>query len=208
LARFRHGEKMAALGNTQYNPASVMIGNGGGSGPYINPPAGGGSTPIKAGTGQWPGLGGGGTTGGGGSPITGPPMSGSPAFVPNFSGVTPESVRASGTGPFDSAYRQNLATYAGGQFQRPGGNLSFNPTGNNLFGNPTGGGNAPLPGLGTSLLDSGLGGQPAVGNTPPPAAATPDPNVMGGNPMGTSWQEWLKQLRSQGIGGGFAGLQS
>lgn len=200
MARFRHGEKMAAFGNTQYNPASVMIGNGGGSGPYINPPAknpgasGGGSTPANPSS---PAVFGGGPLSGGGLPVN------------MFQGVTPESVRATGSGPFDSAYRQNLATYAGGQFQRPGGNLSFDPTSPNLFGNPTGGGNAPLPGLGTGLLDSGLGGQPATGTTTPPTPPAPaqDPNMMSGNPLGGAWMDWLKQLRNQGIGGGFGGLQ-
>src|SRR5262245_47579072 len=37
--------------------------------------------------------------------------------------LSSEAVRATGTGPYDSAYWQNLATYAGGQFVRPGGNL-------------------------------------------------------------------------------------
>ena len=44
--------------------------------------------------------------------------------------VGAQSVRATGTGAFDNAYRQNLATYAGGQFARPNGSLSFNPTSN------------------------------------------------------------------------------
>ena len=68
-----------------------------------------------------------------------------------------EAVRATGQGPYDSAYRQNLATYAGGGFQRPGGYLGFNPTGQ-LPGNPTGTGSAPVQGAPTDLLSMALTG--------------------------------------------------
>lgn len=112
-----------------------------------------------------------------------------------------ESVRASGKGPFDSAYRQNLATYSGGQFMRPGGSMSFNPTDASTFpGNPTGGGNAPLPGLPDSLISTAIGGNPFSFMPPTPAAAQPQNN---GQPDLLSWQDWLQQFRQQG--GGFKG---
>src|SRR5271154_2348040 len=85
--------------------------------------------------------------------------------------VGPQAVRATGTGPFDSAYRQNLATYAGGLFGSPTGNLSFNPTSGNPFGGAaTGGGNAPLFGIPNTQLQNALGGQPFAAQTPPPPA--------------------------------------
>lgn len=99
-----------------------------------------------------------------------------------------ESVRAAGSGPFDSAYRQNLATFAGGLFQRPGGNLSFNPTGNNLFGNPTGGGNAPVQGMPNSLTDMAMGGQPF--SAPQPQQASPNTSEP--------WKFWLNQFGDNG----------
>jgi|SRR5262244_612664 len=125
----------------------------------------------------------------------GPPvqMSGAPAMAqfhdPEDQGLPPnilgaEGVRTTGTGPYDDAYRQNLATYAGGQFVRPpgpgflggntsGGVLSFDPTGG-LFGNPTGGGSAPVLGMPTSLLSQALGGNPFA-YTPPPPPPPPSP---------------------------------
>src|SRR5215471_20407723 len=97
-----------------------------------------------------------------------------------------EAIRATGTGPFDDAYRQNLATYAGGLFSRPGGFLGFNPTGTSLFGAPTGGGNAPVPGTGMSLYSQALGGNPfSVPNPPPPQVPTADD-------AGWGWQDWVQ----------------
>src|SRR6202012_347275 len=138
---------------TDYNPAKVMLGSGG-SGPYINSSSSPTHTPIQQASGfaTQP------------NPIQQASTNiGGTAQVPiQQNTLAPESVRATGSGPFDDAYRQNLATYAGGQFQRPGGNLSFNPTSTSLFGNPTGGGNDPVLGMGNSLLSLGLGGQPAA----------------------------------------------
>lgn len=125
-------------------------------------------------------------------------MNGQPAQTqatpPASTTLGAETVRASGTGPYDQAYRQNLATYAGGQFSRPGGSLTFNPTGN-LFGNPTGGGNAPVLGTGTGLLDRALGGQPF--SYAPPAPQGPSPNAA--NPV-QGWQDWIDQFRQNGRG--------
>src|SRR5215472_5790590 len=131
--------------------------------------------------------------GGGPAPMPAPvQMSGTPAIAqfhdPEDQGLPPnvlgsEAVRATGTGPYDSAYRQNLATYAGGQFVRPpgpglgsntsGGVLSFNPTGG-LFGNPTGGGNAPVLGMPNSLIGQALSGNPFSFTPPPPPPPTED----------------------------------
>lgn len=194
---------MASFGNTQYNPASVMLGSGSG-GPYLKSGSGGiTGGPIMGGTAQFPGVGGTAPVSGGGTAPTQSTNVGGTAQVPQVQQLNPESVRATGSGPFDSAYRQNLATYAGGQFERPGGNLSFNPTSSNLFGNPTGGGNDPVLGMGNSLLSLGLGGQPAAFNTPQPQTTNP---TMGGNQLGGSLMDWLRQLRgSNGLGSGNAG---
>lgn len=109
-----------------------------------------------------------------------------------------EAVRSEGKGPFDPAYRQNLAVYGGGTFQRPGGLLSFNPTDPNSLGNasqPTGGGNSPVPGLPFSLLDFGLGGQGFSYNQPQQAQPQTDTsNISGDN----SWQGWLQKFQDQG----------
>ena len=111
--------------------------------------------------------------------------------------VGPESIRATGTGPFDSAYRQNLATYAGGQFARPAsGTMSFNPTDPNTFpGNPTGGGSAPVTGMPSSLMDMALGGQ-GFSWTPPPAPQTAN---SPGNFQ--TLQDWMNQFLMQGRNG-------
>jgi len=109
-----------------------------------------------------------------------------PAPVPQSSTLAPESVRATGTGPFDAAYRQNLATYAGGLLSRPGGNLSFDPTG------PA----SDFP-SGPSLLEQALGGGAWQPQTPTPAQQSAAP---------LSWQDWLTQFRNQGsllTGGAF-----
>lgn len=122
----------------------------------------------------------------------------------NSSSLGPEAVRATGTGPFDSAYRQNLATYAGGQFQRPGGVLSFNPTAQQgqagaLGGLPTGGGNAPITGSPNSLLGMAIGGAPfsPPGGAPAPSTTTKNtpPKPIWQQP---GWQQWLNGLTNQG----------
>ena len=118
--------------------------------------------------------------------------------VPKSPVLAPEAVRATGSGPYDAAYRQNLATYAGGQFERPNGNLSFNPTDMRTFpGNPTGGGNAPLPGLPNSLISNALGGSPF--SVAQPQSATTSTSTSSGNisPV-PNWQEWLQRFRNQG----------
>lgn len=106
-----------------------------------------------------------------------------------------QAVRATGSGPFDNTYRQNLATYAGGFSQRPGGFLGFNPTGN-IMGGPTGGGNAPVMGGPTDLLTAAMGGQGF--STPQQASApSPTPGASTGqarNPLSF----WLNQFQNQG----------
>lgn len=101
-----------------------------------------------------------------------------------------EAVRATGSGPFDAAYRQNLATYSGGQFQRPGGELAFNPTGA-LFGNPVGGGNAPVLGMPNDLLGQALTG--GAFKTPQAKPAEPNPHRQPGD-----WKFWLDRFGQQG----------
>lgn len=97
-----------------------------------------------------------------------------------------QAVRATGSGPFDSAYRQDLATYAGGQFQRPGGVLSFNPTAP-FMGNP---GGSPGDMLTQALAGGGFGApQPQA----PSAPARPRP--IWEQP---DWRQWLGGLRNQG----------
>ena len=115
---------------------------------------------------------------------------------PQQSVVGAQAVRATGAGPFDPAYRQDLATYAGGNFQRPNGFLGFNPTGD-LFGNPTGGGNAPVPGMPTDLLTSALGGQ-AVGaqSQPSQPAQQPAPKKQAQQPG--DWRFWLNDFSKNG----------
>jgi hypothetical protein len=111
-----------------------------------------------------------------------------------------ESVRATGTGPYDAAYRQNLATYAGGQYTRPGGQLNINPTSNNQqWGNPSGGGNAPNVGLPTTLLQQALGGSPVQQPAPSTAASTTSPSTApssAANPQ--TIQNWLEQYMQNG----------
>lgn len=73
--------------------------------------------------------------GGGSAPL---PFSApaTPAFTPEAAPdiMGAQAVRATGEGPFDAGYRQNLATFAGGDFERPEGGLSFNPTAPDPFG--------------------------------------------------------------------------
>jgi hypothetical protein len=167
--------------NPNFNPAQVMLGGG-----SQTNPAWGNKPPITQGpympTKPMPTK---------AQPFSGlaGPSRGTPAQPGGTLGS--EAVRATGAGPYDNAYRQDLATYAGGQFQRPGGSLSFNPTGP-LFGNPTGGGNAPVQGMPNDLLSLALGGQGFGAQPTPPVAPKPKP------PMQFNWQDWV-----QNMGGNF-----
>lgn len=184
-----------AIGAT-YNPSNVMFGrpgnemvrrpggpyvwNGPGSKPPMPPPVG--KPPIEQGP-----------ISTGGSYNNLPASVTVPSTSSGLSGtVGPRNVRATGTGPFDPAYRQNLASYGGGQFS---GNLSFNPTDISSFpGNPTGGGTAPVSGMPTSLMDMALAGQGFSWNPPAPAnTATKPPNYG-------DMQSWMDQFMKNGRG--------
>jgi hypothetical protein len=105
-----------------------------------------------------------------------------------------EAVRATGTGPYDNAYRQNLASYAGGFSQRPGGMLGFNPTGN-IMGSPTGGGTAPVQGGMPDLLSNALAGGGFQAQLPQP---TPQAGASTGTPRRDPLKFWLNQYQTQG----------
>lgn len=173
-----------AIGTNFFDPRQVSLGPSGRT-PYLkNPDIGrfGGGNPTIAGS----------TNVGGTAQV--------PRTDPPTGTIGSESVRATGSGPFDSAYRQNLATYSGGQFMRPGGNLSFNPTDISTFpGAPTGAGSAPLPGLPDSLIQTALGGNPFSFTPPQPQAPATDNNSIG-QPDIPDWQFWLRQIRNQGGG--------
>lgn len=111
--------------------------------------------------------------------------------------VGPEAVRAT-AGPFDSAYRQNLATYAGGNFFRPGGSLAFDPTSTNpLPGSaPTGGGTAPVAGLPTSLVAQAIGGSPFSWTPPPPPDQSSTQSTQ--SFLRGPGRFWLNQLGNNG----------
>jgi hypothetical protein len=132
-----------------------------------------------------------------------PGQSQSPSYT-----VGSQAVRATGTGPFDAAYRQNLATYAGGQFQNPGV-LSFNPTAQPgqagaLGGQATGYGSAPVQGGPNSLLGMALGGQAYSTPNQQPSAPAPSTSTSGSSSQPTpiwqqpGWQQWLNSLTNQG----------
>ena len=188
---------MAGFGTT-YNPSAVMMGRPAtGSGPYLwsgggaKPPGGGtvGLNPTQQGSGPAP------SNSVGLKPTQ---YSSGPGTTPQPAAgnvVGPESIRATGTGPFDQAYRQNLATYAGGQFSRPGGTLNFNPTDVSTFpGMPTGGGTAPVTGMPQSLLDMALSGRGFSWNSPQPAATATKP------PQFPDMQFWMDQFMRGGRG--------
>lgn len=171
---------MPSLG-MNFDPGRVLFGGGAGQSqkPYIN--TGNTAAPIVKPYSSYPGAGASTTT----STTPGAPAPGNV--------IGPESIRATGTGPYDAAYRQNLATYAGGQFSRPGGSMSFNPTNPATFpGMPTGGGSAPVLGMPQSLLDIALGGQP-FSYSPPPAPSQQAPNLP-------QMQDWMNQFLSNGRG--------
>jgi hypothetical protein len=98
--------------------------------------------------------------------------------------VGPQAVRATGSGPFDATYRQNLATYAGGLFQNPTGTMNINPTGN-ISGQATTGGNAPQQGMPTTQVSAAIGGNP-FSFAPPSTPQVP------------TLQQWLTQFMKQG----------
>lgn len=91
---------------------------------------------------------------------------------PNVLG--PQAVRPTGpSNGFDPSYLQNLATAIGGLFSRPQGNLGFNPTGNLSEVSPgTGFGNAPLPGLPSTMLQDAINGLAFMFNQPQPATSS------------------------------------
>ncbi len=128
---------------------------------------------------------------------------------PSGSMVGSGLVQATGSGPYDPAYRQNLAAYAGGQLYNPTGVMQFNPTNFSTYpGGMTGGGTAPLPGMPTTLLQQAMGGQPFSYAPPTQAANTlnqwsPWAHIGGGG----GWLEnWLRQGGGNGlIGGGMMG---
>lgn len=190
---------MAGMMDTNYNPARVMMKNpdagtfgGGKGGPYLGD---GGPRPVSDPriTGPTP-IGGGGGRPVGGPRITGPVSFGGGKVTPPGNVLGSETVRASGSGPFDSAYRQNLATYTGGGMAKPGGNLSFNPTSMTPFGNPSGGGTDPIMGGPSSLLAMGLGGEGFSYTAPKPPVAKKGTN------MNPDWQDWLSSRSRYGRG--------
>jgi hypothetical protein len=173
--------------NPNYNPAQVMMRNpnagsfgGGASGPYL----GGGEQSGARNVGQE-------SFGPNRIAKTGLPT---PKPAPPSNILQSETVRATGGGPFDSAYRQNLATYAGGQMARPGGNLSFNPTSATPFGNPTGGGTDPITGGPNSLTAMALGGEGFSYTAPKP------PVPKKNSSMQPDWQDWLSSRSRYGRG--------
>lgn len=107
-------------------------------------------------------------------------------------------VRATGSGPFDPSYRQNLSTYAMGQFAPPQQGWNINPTNPGNVGMTTGGGNAPVYGMPQSLLGQAQGGQPFTW-------APPQQLLQGAQrpPQIGDAQFWLDQfLRNSGGQGG------
>lgn len=178
---------MAQFG-TNFNPSAVMMGRGSGSSPYLW--TGAGSAPPK------PQPISAGTFSSSGPAAPSAPVSPAPPPAPPGNVLGAESIRATGTGPFDAQYRQNLATYAGGQFSRPGGSMSFNPTDPSTFpGQPTGAGTAPVIGMPQSLLDVALGGQGFSWTPPPPANTSVTPGDF------SSLQDWMNEFLKNGRSG-------
>jgi hypothetical protein len=197
-------------GTTMFNPSRVLLGKSLGTKPYMQTSVSNGSdggspqpqpTTNQDGTGKVPRTDDGNTLG----PLRPIPKEPGPQMFGNT--VGPEAIRASGTGPFDPAYRQNLSTFAGGQFFRPNGALSFNPTGklDDLFARPTGGGNAPVMGMPDSLLSMALSGQPFAMPQPQQTPAQPPTDTAGDDR--SNWQDWLNRWRTRGVGGGIFGEQ-
>lgn len=165
-----------------FQPGQVLFGNTG-AGPYMQ-------TGQDAGYQNTQGAG------------TAQPTTPSTGIMGTPNVVGPETIRATGSGPFDAAYRQNLATYAGGLTQRPGGYMGFNPTGDlsDVQSSPTGGGNAPVMGSPTTLLSQALGGMPFSFQPPQPTTDPGSGSQDGsGIPMGYGgMQYWLQQFRQNG----------
>lgn len=197
---------------SMFTPNQVSL-NSGGSTPYLFQSGNLGTKPSTGDMWNW-----GGNMSANGSPaqlaVNNQPQP--PQSNPNTqSSLLPEAVRDTGSGPFDQAFRQNLATYAGGQFARPqqrdmwGNNigspfLGFDVTGKNLPGGPTGGGSAPVMGMPNSLLSMAMGGQP-FSFTPPTQASSDTGTNSGGSDTSaqdllTSISNWLQQF-SSGSGG-------
>lgn len=164
-----------------FSPGSINLGGSGGRSPYlpVNRPQGRPVPPNNAGAGNGP-LPPGNYLPGSRTPL----QPGQPIGT-----VGPTAVRATQGGPFDSAYRQNLATYAGGTLTgAKNGLLQFDPTNpNSLQGPGTDAGNAPVTGMPNTLLSQALGGQPQ---------AMPFSTVMGANNL-TDWLRGLSQGYSQ-----------
>lgn len=118
--------------------------------------------------------------------------------------VSPTQISATGSGPFDPAYRQNLAVYGGGQFAPPGSNWSFNPTNlGNSFGNPTGGGNAPVMGMPTTQLAQALGGNPFYTQSPSTQASSSSSAAgQTSSPTQTGQWNWLPAWLQQYLSSG------
>jgi len=164
-----------------FNPGSVNFGSGITNKPYL--PLKPIQLPQAGGQPQRPTA-----------PVQRPPQQ--PAFNPNQPAgvVGAQTVRATEGGPFDQPYRQNLATFAGGQFERPGGNLSFDPTAtagtpNSLFGDL--GGKGPTDLLSQALLGGGM----SFPNPMPPTA----PQSLGKRtPQRNPLQWWGEQFNRGG----------
>jgi hypothetical protein len=135
--------------------------------------------------------------GGGGSLVTpGPIRPAPPEGPPNFLGppatspggapnvLSAQAVRPSGPSKgFDPQYLQNLATAIGGLFSRPKGNLKFNPLGDLSEISPdTGFGNAPLPGLPSTMLQDALEGLAFMFGQPA------SPTTGGNMPLGSGFR--------------------
>lgn len=150
------------------NPMNVSVGNPGATGkPYI-------VTSNQNTDNMW-----------GSQPPKGKQWSANPAqtTAPAQQTYGPNAVRASGTGPFDNTYRQNLATYAGGLFQNQGTSF-LNPTGN-IGGQATTGGNAPATGMPNTWLTSAF-------NNPMQSQA-PQPSTTQSS-MPPTFSQWLQQF--------------
>lgn len=182
---------MAAVGT--FNPSNVRIGAPPMGGPYMNT---GTHTQIASAT--------------PGAPSSNPmPVAPGKQRLPGEGqqsspmGVLASSpVRATGSGPFDPAYRQNLATYAMGQFAPPTGGWNVNPTNPGNIGAPTGGGNAPVMGQPNTLLANALGGQPFSWAPPtPPPAQKPIGGLAGGFNIPNGATSWLDYFMGQGAPG-------
>lgn len=174
-----------AFGNMQFNPGQVMMGQPTKQSPAPWMPIN--KFPSPGGTPQRP-------IGNPAKPEPQQPQANTGGGAGSILG--PQAVRATGNGPYDSAYRQNLATYAGGLMSKPGGLLAFNPTDpNSLGGQPTGAGNAPVMGAPTGLLDQALGGNPFSWTPQPPTQPAQSAQNSTNSPS-NYWKFWLNQYNN------------